>query len=84
MVTASGGNYTTWYLKSSKDKVYVMVVAQAHLGSASATGNAVIELAKNDEVFVMQHDATGNDAGPSTSIRCDTHICPTFSGFFIA
>ena len=84
MVTATSGNYTTWYLKSSKDKVYVMVVAQALRGSATATGNAVIELAKNDEVFVVQHDATGNNAGPTTSVRCDTHTCPTFSGFFIA
>ena len=76
--------YTTWYIKSSKDDtVYAMALADAQgsAQSASASASAVIKLSRGDKVFVHHHDASNGST--DDSVRCDTHTCPTFSGYAI-
>ena len=82
-VTANPGTYTTWYIKSSKgDTVYAMALASpGNHGTGADTASAVIKLSKGDKVFVYHHDASNNSA--DKSVRCDTHVCPTFSGYVI-
>ena len=76
--------YTTWYIKSSKDDtIYAMALADAQgtAQSASASASAVIKLSRGDTVFVYHHDASNGST--DQSVRCDTHSCPTFSGYAI-